>query len=206
MHLDYRRVVHYVHHHHLRIILLALLFSLVAGYFAFQLRIQTDFADLLPKDYVSVRELNRIKERVGGVSPLIIVVTSEDLVPAARFVDALADSLEKNPFITAVVSRHHDHDFYSHNRLLYMERPDLEEVHRRLADYIEEQKLRQSPLYVPLDDEELTLDFSDLEAKYQRGTDKTGLARDYLLTVEQNGITISVYPDRKSTRLNSSHT
>jgi predicted RND superfamily exporter protein len=194
MHLDYRRLVHYVYHHHRRIILLAFLLSAGAGYFALQLRIQTDFADLLPKDYVSVRELNRIKERVGGVSPLIIVVTAEDLAPAARFVDALADSLEHNPLITAVVSRHQDHDFYRRNRLLYMEYADLEEVHRRLDEHIEEQKLRQSPLYVALDDEEPALDFSDLEAKYQRRNGQTGLARDYLLTVEGNGITLTVYP------------
>ena len=194
MRLDYGCLARYVHRHPLRIVFLALLLSLGGGYFAAQLRIQTDFADLLPDDYISVRELNRIKERVGGISPLIIVVTSPDLDQAARFVDVLADSLEHNPLITAVVSRHEDHDFYSRNRLLYMERQDLEEVHRRLAEYLEEQKLRQSPLYVPLEEGEPVLDYSDLENKYQGRTEKTGLARDYLLTVEQNGIALNVYP------------
>lgn len=194
MRLDYGRLVHYVHHHHLRIILAALLVSVGAGYFALQLRIQTDFADLLPEDYVSVRELNRIKERVGGISPLIIVVTATDLEPAARFVDVLADSLEHNPLITAVVSRRQDQEFYRRNRLLYMDAPDLEQVHRRVADYIEEKKLRQSPLYVALEEGEPALDFADLEAKYQGKSGKTGLDRDYLLTVEGKGIALSVYP------------
>ncbi|MBM3277356.1 MAG: MMPL family transporter [Candidatus Handelsmanbacteria bacterium] len=199
MRLDYRRLVHYVHHHHLRIILLALLLSVGAGYLALQLRIETDFANLLPKDYVSVHELNRIKERVGGISPLIIVVTAEDLYAAARFVDVLADSLENNPLITGVVSRRQDRDFFRRNRLLYMERADLDEVHRRLADYIEEEKLRQSPLYVALDDEEPSLDFLDLEAKYHRNGEQNGVERDYLLTVEKNGITLTVYPAEGTT-------
>ncbi|MCC7263800.1 MAG: MMPL family transporter [Candidatus Latescibacteria bacterium] len=199
MRLDYRRLVHYVYHHHVRIILLALLLSVAAGYFAAQLRIQTDFAGLLPKDYISVRELNRIKERVGGISPLIIVVTADDLSQAARFVEVLADTLEHNPLVTAVVSRRQDQEFYRRNRLLYMDRADLAEVHRRLAEYLDEEKLRHSPLYVALDDEEPALDFSDLEAKYQEKTGKTGLAREYLLTVEGNGITLSVYPTEGTT-------
>lgn len=195
MRLDYGRLVHYVHHHHLRIIFLAALLSAVAGYFAFQLRIKTDFADLLPEDYISVRELNRIKEQVGGINPLIVVITADDLEAAARFADALADSLEHNPLITSVLSRRKDHDFFNRNRLLYMERQDLEEIHRRLADHVELEKLKQSPLYFALEgEEEGEVDFSDLEEKYRGRYELNGLEQDYVLTREKNGIILNVYP------------
>ena len=60
-----------------------------------------------------------------------------------------------------------------------------------LDAYIEEEKLRQSPLYVPLEDN--VLDFSDIEAKYAKFQD-SGLEKEYYLTKEKNGVILTLYP------------
>ncbi|MFH1566457.1 MAG: MMPL family transporter [Gemmatimonadota bacterium] len=193
MRLSYERIVHYVYHHHLSIILVCALLSLGAGCFAARLRIKADSADLLPDDYVSVRELNRIKERVGGIGPLMIIITGDDLEKCVQFMQVLADSLDQSDLISSVI-RGRNYEFLSHNRLLYMGLADLEEIELRVEDHIDLQKAKQSPLYVGLDEEgEDDLDFRDLQEKY-RSYEVTGLERDYYLTEEGNGIILRLYP------------
>lgn len=194
MRINYERIAHYVFHHHISIIVVSTLISLALGYFAAQLKIKADTADLLPDDYVSVRELKRIKERVGGTSPLMVVVTADDLEDAVEAMHALADSLEGNPLVNSVI-RQRNFEFLSHNRLLFMATADLQNLHDRVDDHIELEKLKRSPLYFSLDDEdeEGGLDFSDLEAKYSQH-EKSGLERDYFLTDEKNGVILRVYP------------
>lgn len=194
MRINYERIVHYVYHHHLGIILVCTLLSLGAGYFAAQLRIKADSADLLPDDYVSVRELNRIKSRVGGIGPLMIIVTGNDLNASVRFLHALADALEGSGLISSII-RGRNSDFLSRNRLLYMDLEDLEEIEYRVEDHIDLQKARQSPLYMPLDDEEEEgdLSFSDIQEKYGK-YEVEGVERDYFLTEEKNGVILRLYP------------
>jgi predicted RND superfamily exporter protein len=81
----------------------SLVLSLVAGSFAAQLKIKADSANLLPDDYISVSELNRIKERVGGIGPLMVIVNGEELSACVDFMHALADSLEGSPLINSVI-------------------------------------------------------------------------------------------------------
>ena len=190
----YERIVHYVFHHHLGIILVSLVVSVLAGSLAARLKIKADSADLLPDDYVSVRELNRIKERVGGTAPLMVIVTGDDLAACVRFMHVLADSLDHSPMLSSIVrGRTAQTEFLSRNRLLYMDLADLRELRQRVEDKVELEKLRRSPLYIGLEgEEEDPLDLRDLEARY--ADRRTGFERDYYLTEERNGVILRVYP------------
>ena len=194
MRVSYERIVHYVFHHHLGIILVSLVVSVLAGSLAARLKIKADSADLLPDDYVSVRELNRIKERVGGAAPLMVIVTGDDLAACVEFMHVLADSLEGSPMLSSIVrGRMAQADFLSRNRLLYMDLDDLRELQARVEEKVELEELRRSPLYVGLEEEEDDpLDLTDLEARYADG--RTGFERDYYLTKEGNGVILRVYP------------
>lgn len=194
MRIKSERIVHYVYHHHVGIILVALAVSVLSGYLASQLDIKADPADLLPDDYISVRELNRIKERVGGIGPLMVVITGDELTASIQFLNALADSLEQSPLLSSVIrGRTEEVEFLSDNRLLYMDLQDLQELQQRVHDKVELEKLKRSPLYVGFDEEEDPLDVSDLEAKYSHA-DLTGFERDYYMTAEANGVILRVYP------------
>ncbi|MDE2809143.1 MAG: hypothetical protein OXN90_12070, partial [Gemmatimonadota bacterium] len=153
MPISHQRLVRYIYHHYIGIIALATILSVFAGFFAAKLagNIKTDFADLLSDDYVSVRELNRIKARIGGIGPLMVVITSDDLDAAVSFMQVLADSLEHSSLISSVSRLDSKKDLLEKNRLLYMDLEDLREVNRRLDEHIELQKLKQSPLYFALD-------------------------------------------------------
>ena len=198
MPISHQRLVRYIYHHYIGIIALATILSVFAGFFAAKLagNIKTDFADLLSDDYVSVQELNRIKARIGGIAPLMIVITSDDLDAAVSFMQVLADSLEHSSLISSVSRLDSKKNLLEKNRLLYMDLEDLREVNRRLDEHIELQKLKQSPLYFALDDEEeQVLDFSDIEAKYQQdGAVVPEQYRQYFITKEGNGVILRLYP------------
>ncbi|MDE2812227.1 MAG: MMPL family transporter [Gemmatimonadota bacterium] len=198
MPISHQRLVRYIYHHYIGIIALATVLSVFAGFFAAKLagNIKTDFADLLSDDYVSVQELNRIKARIGGIAPLMIVITSDDLDAAVSFMQILADSLEHSSLISSVSRLDSQKELLEKNRLLYMDLEDLREVNRRLDEHIELQKLKQSPLYFALDDEEeQVLDFSDIEAKYQQdGAVVPEQYRQYFITKEGNGVILRLYP------------
>ena len=198
MPISHQRLVRYIYHHYIGIIALATVLSVFAGFFAAKLagNIKTDFADLLSDDYVSVRELNRIKARIGGIGPLMVVITSDDLDAAVSFMQVLADSLEHSPLISSVSRFDSKKDLLEKNQLLYMDLEDLQEINRRLDEHIELQKLKQSPLYFALDDEEeQVLDFADIEAKYQQdGAVVLEQYRQYVLTQEGNGFILRLYP------------
>ena len=198
MPISHQRLVRYIYHHYIGIIALATILSVFAGFFAAKLagNIKTDFADLLSDDYVSVRELNRIKARIGGIAPLMVVITSDDLDAAVSFMQVLADSLEHSSLISSVSRLDSKKELLEKNRLLYMDLEDLREVNRRLDEHIELQKLKQSPLYFALDDEEeQVLDFSDIEAKYQQdGAVVPEQYRQYFITKEGNGVILRLYP------------
>ena len=192
---NYERIVHYVYHHHISIILVALVLSIVAGSFAAQLKIKADSANLLPDDYISVSELNRIKERVGGIGPLMVIVSGDDLSACVDFMHALADSLEGSEHISSVIrGRTAEVEFLSQNRLLYMDLEDLRELHSRVADKIELETLKKNPFYMGFEEEEEDpLDVSDIEARYEH-YELTGYERDYHLTEEGNGVILRLYP------------
>ena len=198
MPISHQRLVRYIYHHYIGIIALATILSVFAGFFAAKLagNIKTDFADLLSDDYVSVQELNRIKARIGGIAPLMVVITSDDLDAAVSFMQVLADSLEHSSLISSVSRLDSKKDLLKKNRLLYMDLEDLQEVNRRLDEHIELQKLKQSPLYFALDDEEeQVLDFADIEAKYQQdGAVVPEQYRQYFITKEGNGVILRLYP------------
>jgi len=158
---------------YLSIIILSALFSMFCSQFVYQLvrRLETDIAALIPKDYPSVLTLEDIKARVGGVGSLIVLVESTDYDASKRFAEDLAQTLQGDAYRKYVnyVDYKLDIDFVKKNALLYMDLDDLEEIQARIDDRIRLEKLKLSPLFVKLDDdeEEEELDFSDIEEKYR---------------------------------------
>ena len=156
---------------YMTIVALSGLLTLFCSYFVYQLvkRIETDIAALIPKDYPSVRTLEEIKSRIGGVGSLVVLVECEDYESSKRFAEDLAAELQSEVYTNYVnyVDYNADVDFFRENALLYMDFEDLEEIQFRIEDRIAEEKLKLSPLHISLGDEEEELDFSDIEKKYE---------------------------------------
>ena len=76
-------------HHPLKVLLGAFLLSCVGGYFALQLKVDTDLANLLPKNHPNVQALNELKNMVGGETAMQVVIKSPDFEDNKRFAEVL---------------------------------------------------------------------------------------------------------------------
>lgn len=135
-----------------RIALIVTLFTLAVSVVAVSgLKLKSDLKELLPDNYQSVKELNKVLSRIGGVGSLIVVVESQDLSSNKRFMDDLAIELEKLPpgLIRYVSYKADDiRKFYEDHFLYYIDAPDLELIYERLKKRIDYEKIRQSPLFL----------------------------------------------------------
>lgn len=136
------------------LIVLASLFlsAIVAG----RLTLRSDLKELLPPQYESVKELDRVLRQVGGVGSLIVVAQSPDPQANKRFMDDLAGRISQlPPGIVRYVSYKADEirKFYEDHFLYYIDTPDLEIFYNRLKKRIDYEKFRRTPLFFGLGDE-----------------------------------------------------
>ncbi|MYB54887.1 MAG: MMPL family transporter [Gemmatimonadetes bacterium] len=161
----------WTYRHYRGILVVSILLTAFCSIFVYRLgrKLETDLVALIPKNYQSVKTLNEIKQRVGGVGSLVVLVQSPDFEANRRFAEDLAHELQDEKYETYInfVDYKRDAEFYRKNALLFMETDDLDEVLTRIDDYIIQEKLKLSPLYISLDEEEAVLDFSDIESKYR---------------------------------------
>ncbi len=161
----------FAYRHYRGILVVSILLTAFCSVFVYRLgrKLETDLVALIPENYQSVRTLNEIKQRVGGVGSLVVLVQSPDFEANRRFAEDLARELQDEKYETYInfVDYKRDAEFYRKNALLFMETDDLDEILTRIDNYIIQEKLKLSPLYISLDEEEAVLDFSDIEAKYR---------------------------------------
>lgn len=158
-----------------------LLFSLLitAGslFLALKLPVKTDFFELLPSNYRSIDDLNKVIDRVGGVGNLIIAVETDNFEAGKKYVDDVAEDIKKLPkdMVTDVNYNIKDlRKYFEDNILFYLDKDDLVKVKERLAAKLDYEKKRNNPLYFfkeMLTPVEFNLD--DIKAKYEKKTNKS---------------------------------
>ena len=167
----FRFLAGWTYRHYKSILVVSILLTAFCSIFAYKLgrKLETDIVALIPENYQSVKTLEEIKQRVGGVGSLTVLVQSPDFEANTRFVEDLARELRSAEYAQYInfVDYKNDVEFYRKNALLFMETDDLDDILTRIDDYIIQEKLKLSPLYIALDEDEATLDFSDIEAKYR---------------------------------------
>ena len=167
----FRFLAGWTYRHYKSILVVSILLTAFCSIFAYKLgrKLETDIVALIPENYQSVKTLEEIKQRVGGVGSLTVLVQSPDFEANTRFVEDLARELRGAEYAQYInfVDYKNDVEFYRKNALLFMETDDLDDILTRIDDYIIQEKLKLSPLYIALDEDEATLDFSDIEAKYR---------------------------------------
>ena len=138
----------------------ALLLAAGSFYYAQQLRIDTDLANLIPDDYDSVQALEKLRDTVGSEKDAAVAITSpsfqankafaEDLIPKAL---DLTGKSRSEPYLTRVQYRR-DTEFLKDNALYFASNSELDRVQQFLEDKIEEAKQEANPFFFELEDEE----------------------------------------------------
>jgi len=200
-----RRVIDYLHplfnlsnRHPIIVILLATLISAISGYFALQLKIDTDIANLLPESYESVQALKKLEKTVGGETALEVVIQSPDFEANKRMAQAIIDSslgLYDNRTDNYFFSRAEfkkETEVLENNALYLATEKELETIQQYLKEEIEKAKLEANPFYIDLEeegDEEDSTDISAFEQSYNEL-----IPSEYPVSKDSSIVLVKLYP------------
>ncbi|MFQ5824469.1 MAG: RND family transporter [bacterium] len=174
--------------------------SIVGGYFASKLALQSDLAELLPESFESVKALNRIEEEVGGVGHLRIILETKKFAAAKAFANDLEPKLLTSPLVNYLDYKN-DVAFYKKNALLFLEMEELDSLYTAIQNKIDAEKQKLNPLFVDDlfgDDENdsADADLAKWEKKYQ---DKE--PKKYYTNEDNTVMVIKVFPTGTTTSL-----
>ncbi len=190
----------FVYRQYKLILLVAVLASIIGGYYSSKLTLQSDLAELLPDTFESVKALNRIKEEVGGVGQLRIVLETKNFNTAQKLAQELEPKLLASPLINYIDYKN-DIEFYKKNAMLYLELDELDSLHLAIQNKIDAEKQKLNPLFVDDlfgDDEEVDAgnDLAKWEDKYQ---DKE--PKEYYTNADSTILVIKVFASSVNSNL-----
>ena len=165
---------------------------------ATRLHLDPDLANLLPRSFQSVQDLERLKERFGGIGYVVVVAQGGEPEALRRFADDVVPRLEALPAIRFVEYRR-PVEFFEEHALYYLDPEDLETVRSRLAAREAWERRRRNPMYLDLEGSEPpSVEFSDLENEYAGRSDQDWIrsqaAGDYYLDPERRMVMLLAKP------------
>ena len=141
-----------------QILLGALILTALCLTLALRLRIDTDFARLLPEHFQSVQALERLKETVGGESALVVAIESPSFAADTAFAAVLIPKILAltdaggEPYLRRVEYKK-DITFIQQNALYFATEAELDQLEQHLQQQIEDARLEANPFFFDLDDE-----------------------------------------------------
>ncbi len=187
------------------VLLLATGLTVAGFYYAQQLRIDTNFANLVPSDYPSVQALERLREVVGGESEAAIAIESPSFEANKAFAEAFIPRLltlkgegRDEPYFSRVDYRK-DITFLEENALYFATPEELDQLETYLKDKIEEAKLKANPFYFDLDDEEEAA--PDTTAEALQGVYREIVSKEYPISDDSTTLALRFYPTGAQTNV-----
>lgn len=169
----------------------------LAALSASRLEVEPDLASLLPPEYESVRDVETLKERFGGVGYVVILVRGDTGVQRLAFAKLLHDRLAASPRISYVEFKRPS-SYLKEKALWLLDYSDLEElrqrVHRRYSYEINRKFLDfddEPPPEVEVEDL-----FSKASEKFGLFSDASASGKD-----EKGAISADYYADEKTLAL-----
>lgn len=190
-----------------RALLLGLAFTFIGLYCARNLSLNADLIDLLPKSFRSVQDVEKLKDRFGGIGYVVVVGQGADDKQLQEFADDIAPKLAKIPAIRFVEHRRSSRFFEDHG-LYYLEKADLELIKQRIEDRVAWERGKRNPLFIDLEEEAEppSIDFSDIEAKYGGSGSRrlAGDGQDFYLDSQERMVVLLCKPSGNAADLNFS--
>ncbi|MGQ0503903.1 MAG: efflux RND transporter permease subunit [Myxococcaceae bacterium] len=176
-----------VHRKPVLALLIAAVVTAAGSYAASKMRVSADLEKLLPQTFQSVRDLEPVRKRFGGIGYLVVVGMGGDEASLKRFADDYAAKIQtlkfskrpgdpeewhnQNPFRWVEYKK--PFQFLDDRMLHYLDLEDVQEIQHRIKEYEKYQRRQMNPMFVKLDDEPPpSLDFSDIRAKYSQSSNQ----------------------------------
>ncbi len=200
-----RPFIRFVVRHAGVVLVVATMLSALGVYFARNLSIDTNLANLVPSDYPSVQALERLKETVGAESEVAVAIESPSFEANKAFAEALIPRAlalrgegRDEPYFSRVEYRN-DVTFLENNALYFATPEELDQLEAYLKDKIEQAKLEANPFYFDLEDEDEAKPDSvgeELKAVYDRIVTK-----EYPISDDSTTMVLRFYPTGAQTNI-----
>ncbi len=201
-----RPLIRFTVHHPIWILAIAGLFTALGMYNARQLRVDTDFANLLPPDYPSVQALERLRDTVGSESGVDVAIVSpsfeanrqfaEQLIPLAL---ALRAEDDNEPDFSRVDYRR-ETDFVKDNALYFATDAELDQLEAFIDEKIEESRLAANPFFFDLEDEEDEPE-PDTTAEAMEAVYDDLVGKDYPISDDSTAMVLRFIPTGSATNI-----
>ncbi|MBN2732829.1 MAG: MMPL family transporter [Balneolaceae bacterium] len=157
-----RPILSFNYNYPVAVLSIAIITAVIASFFALQLKIDTDLANLLPKDNEHVLALEKLQRTVGGESEMTVAIQSPSFADNKRFAkDLIDESLElydertDNYFFKRADFRR-ETGMLKDNALYFATSEELQDITEYLQDEIRGSKEEANPFLIDFsgDDEE----------------------------------------------------
>ena len=191
-------------------IVVALALSVLGGVYAARLRVDSDFANLIPPSYPSVQALERLRENVGGESEAAVAIESPSFDANRRFAEAFiprALALARAPGAEAFFVRvdyRRDTAFIRDNALYLATGAELDSLETFLNGLIEQARLEANPFYFDIGDLDST-DASSPDALADSAAARLELSydrlvgKDYPISDDSTTLVLRFFPSTTQT-------
>jgi len=177
----------------------SLIFAVLAGFYAIQLRIDTDIANLLPETNPNVLALEELKNTVGGETAMQVAINSpsfeanrkfaEDLIP--KSLDLFYERYNDKYFERAEFRK--DTEVLKDNALYLASPQELNDIIAWLEDEIETAKQEANPFFFDLEE-----DFEDEEPEDKsqdfRESYETIVPSEYPVNEDSTVLLVELFP------------
>ncbi len=197
------------------VLVLAVLATILGGYGASHLSIDTNIANLVPEDYESVQALEKLQRTVGGERDMAVAISSpsfeankqfaEDLIPEALSLKRNGDTSET--YLTRVEYKR-EIGFLKDNALYFASDQELRQVEGFLDDQIAEAKrARQdaNPFYFEIEDEEEgaadTAEATEESGAALEGVYDRLIGKRYPISDDSTTMVLRFYPSGSNTNI-----
>ncbi|KIG13449.1 hypothetical protein DB30_08076 [Enhygromyxa salina] len=117
--------------HHRVVLVLGLALTLVSGWLASRLKIDSDLRALLPRDHAVVEAIEHVEANFGAVGSINVVIQGGAAADRHALADALAEQLADEPMLREVDHRLASNFFIEH-ALYYLEGPEMDTLVERV--------------------------------------------------------------------------
>ena len=198
--------IRYTTRHPIRILLISLFTALIGFLMAINLRIETDLAKLIPKDYPSVQALEKLREQVGSENEVGVAIESPSLAANKKFARDLIDKAldlkqagtTRNYFTHAEFRK--EIDFLANNALYFATDDELNRLNEYLKERAQQAKEEANPFYIDLEDEDQETEVDSIGRELQQMYDDL-VGSEYYLSDDSLTLAVKLHPNGSQTNI-----
>lgn len=173
---------------------------------AINLRIDTDLAKLIPKDYPSVQALEKLRQQVGSENEVGVAIESPSLEANKKFARDLIDRAltlkqaggTRNYFTHAEFRK--EIDFLANNALYFATESELDQLEQYLRDKAQQAKEEANPFYIELEDEDQETEVDSIGRELQQMYNDL-VGSEYYLSEDSLTLAVKLHPNGSQTNL-----